>query len=125
MTKIVIKTDRNDFQVSPDVLQYLVECNSVLLIKEDVTEDNDIDTLLYCDDCGLYFDGKYIYDMYYNHINNVRCHPDLVNAVEYCGDKSSYYNNIKVVEIPDDVEWFIDRREDYGDRIFEKCRIWE
>lgn len=53
-----------------------------------------------------------------------RCDPDLVKVVEELGEEASgWAANLKVVEIPDDLEWEID---DYDGRetIHEKHRSW-
>ena len=54
-----------------------------------------------------------------------RSNPALVKCVEALGDKSSGgLSNLKVVEIPDDVEWEI---EEHGgvEWVTEKHRKWE
>ena len=54
-----------------------------------------------------------------------RSNPALVKCVEALGDKSSGgLSNLKVVEIPDDVEWEID---EFGgvEWVTEKHRKWE
>ena len=52
---------------------------------------------------------------------------DLVQVVETLGEKSSHGKNckLKVVEIPDDVKWYIDNREQGGGEfIAEEHRTW-
>ena len=53
--------------------------------------------------------------------------PDLVQVVETLGEKAGQgkYIKLKVVEIPDDVEWYIDNREQGGGEfIAEEHRTW-
>lgn len=53
-----------------------------------------------------------------------RTDPNLVKVVESLGEEANgHLSRLKVVEIPDDVEWFID---DYDgiETIHEKHRIW-
>lgn len=53
-----------------------------------------------------------------------RTSPSLIAVVEKLGDEANAsFSKLKVVEIPDDVEWFID---DYDgiETIHEKHRIW-
>ena len=53
--------------------------------------------------------------------------PDLVEVVETLGEKAGQgkYIKLKVVEIPDDVEWYIDNREQGGGEfIAEEHRTW-
>lgn len=50
--------------------------------------------------------------------------PNLVKVVESLGEEANgQFSRLKVVEIPDDIEWFID---DYDgvETIHEKHRIW-
>lgn len=50
--------------------------------------------------------------------------PDLVALVEELGEKAnSRYSRIKIVEIPDDVEWTIEEY-DGNEWVAEKHRIW-
>ena len=56
-----------------------------------------------------------------------RSDPDLVKVVETLGEKSGHGKNckLKVVEIPDDIEWYIDSREQGGGEfIAEEHRTW-
>ena len=58
--------------------------------------------------------------LYYN-----RNDPILVQVVEELGDKASgRLSRLRVVEIPDDVEWQIDEY-DGNEWVAEKHRIWE
>ena len=65
------------------------------------------------DGCGHYFIDD-------------RSNPALVKCVEALGDKAGgeFESRLKVVEIPDDVEWEID---EYGgvEWVIEKHRTWE
>lgn len=59
--------------------------------------------------------------------NFERNDPDLVNVVETLGEKSGDGKHIKlkVVEIPDDVQWYIHQPNDgQGEWIAEKHRTW-
>ena len=51
----------------------------------------------------------------------------LVEVVETLGDKASgIYSKIKVVEIPDDVKWYIaNHHQGDGENIAEKHRTWK
>ena len=57
--------------------------------------------------------------------DNDRSHPLLVEAVQKLGDKANgLYTTLKIVEIPDDVEWRVDAIN--GKEIIrEKHRIWQ
>ena len=54
-----------------------------------------------------------------------RANPKLIAAIEKIGLRESEgrFNSIKIVEIPDDVEWII-QNEDYCEWIAEKHRRW-
>ena len=56
-----------------------------------------------------------------------RSDPYLVQVVETLGEKSGHGKNckLKVVEIPDDIKWYIDNRDQGGGEfIAEKHRTW-
>ena len=51
--------------------------------------------------------------------------PILVEVVEQLGDLADgYYSKLKVVEVPDDIKWYI---HDYDgiESVYEKHRIWD
>lgn len=53
-----------------------------------------------------------------------RDHPDLIEVIETLGEKSwGEYAELKIVEIPDDIEWFIDEY-DGVETIHEVHRSW-
>jgi hypothetical protein len=56
-----------------------------------------------------------------------RSDPDLVKVVETLGEKSSHGKNIKlkVVEIPDDVKWYIERLDQGFEWVAECHRTWK
>ena len=59
----------------------------------------------------------------YEYIND-RTNPKLVECVETLGDEADRYSScLKVVEIPDDVEWEI-YNYDGKESIHEKHRVW-
>ena len=56
--------------------------------------------------------------------NEIRTHPDIIEIVEKLGDRANgRFAKLKIVEIPDDVEWEI---EEYDGRewVSEKHRWW-
>ncbi len=57
-----------------------------------------------------------------------RSDPYLVQVVETLGEKSGHGKNckLKVVEIPDDIKWYIDNRDQCGGEfIAEEHRTWK
>ncbi len=71
-------------------------------------------------------DGDYDYQACYIE----RDDPELIKAVELLGDKAggSIFGGkpqiLKIIEIPDDIEWYIDDLEDGREIIREQHRIW-
>jgi len=64
------------------------------------------------------------WDGYGYDFNNHRDDPKLVEAVEALGTKASgTCANLVIVEIPDDVEWFIDEYDGW-ETVREKHRTW-
>jgi hypothetical protein len=54
----------------------------------------------------------------------VRCHPDLIDVVEKLGKQANgFLSDLRVVEIPDDVEWEI-KEYDGLEWVSEKHRTW-
>ena len=49
----------------------------------------------------------------------------LIQAVEELGDKANYESLLKVVEIPDNIDWYIVEADDGSESIHERHRIWE
>ena len=61
---------------------------------------------------------------YWYYRNLERTDEDLISVIEELGDESSgEYSSVKVIEIPDDIDWEID---DYDgiETIHEKHRVW-
>lgn len=59
-----------------------------------------------------------------NDCNDFRTHPDVIEVIETLGKAaSSKFASLKIVEVPDDVEWFI---SDYDgiETIHEKHKSW-
>ena len=92
--------------------------------------------LLYGEKKGLNIIAKQdeiIKDLYHYYLNEdsfaewdiERNDPVLVEVVEQLGDlASSRYGKLKIVEVPDDVKWYI---HDYDgiESVYEKHRIWD
>ena len=57
--------------------------------------------------------------------NIKRNDPFLIKTMEDLGEKiNGYYTKLKIVEIPDDVEWVVRNEGGYGEYVSEKCRTW-
>jgi len=55
----------------------------------------------------------------------VRTDPILIEAVEKLGEEANYASLLKIVTIPDDIEWYIWEADDGSEAVHEKHRIWE
>jgi len=55
-----------------------------------------------------------------------RSHPRLIAAIEDLGERSSSgeHASLEIIEIPDNIEWYIYEYEDGTERVHEKHRIW-
>lgn len=67
-------------------------------------------------------------DAYLSHYDyyqyEARADPDLVAVIEEMGQEADgNYANLKIVEIPDDIEWYIEENEGF-ERVAEKHRTW-
>jgi len=60
-----------------------------------------------------------------NNLKELRTHKDLISVVEELGQEANGdFANLKVIEIPDDVDWDIDDCEG-KEWVFEKHRYWD
>jgi hypothetical protein len=59
---------------------------------------------------------------YFSHDRDLRIHPLLVKCVETLGNEAG--EHLKIVEIPDNIDWYIDEDEDGSECIRETHRIW-
>ena len=67
---------------------------------------------------------KYLDDTYYFD-DSQRTDPDLITTIEEIGtdEASGYCANLKIIEIPDDVDWEIEEYDGY-EEVHEKHRKW-
>lgn len=67
---------------------------------------------------------KIPYENYWYYRNLERTDEDLISVIEELGDEASgEYGSVKVIEIPDDVDWKIDDYDGW-ESIHEKHRVW-
>lgn len=114
MAKIVINSDYGGFGLSEDALREYGRRAELDLVEEG--PDRHGFTHFYR---GSISEGNYFSDR-----DILRDDPILVAVVEEMGEKSwSRYSNLKVVEIPDGVNWYI---EEYDGRewVAERHRTW-
>lgn len=95
--QVVINTSYSNFAISRD---------AILLIQKKIKNPKDKSQI-----------NAYAFD-------NDRSHPLLVEAVQKLGAKANgLYTTLKIVEIPDDVEWRVDAING-KEVIREKHRVW-
>ncbi len=58
--------------------------------------------------------------------NNLRAHPDFIKVVEKWGDQACILNTLRIVEVPDDIEWRVELEpdEDRREIVRELGRTW-
>lgn len=119
--KVVINRCFGGFGLSTQAFDLLLERKGIEFekVKADITFTPDDFNYWHK---GLVKEGGYI-SMYT--MTNDRADPDLVAVVETLGEKSwGNFSELKVVEIPDDVQWHI---EDYDglEHVAENHRTWD
>lgn len=113
MTQIVINRDHGGFGLSNEAIERLFELKNWKLVKQ----VRDSDFILY------YIDSIEDRNLF-NEYDVLRDDLDLVQVVKELGEKAnSRYSNLKIVTIPDDVDFDI---QEYDGRewIAEKHRTW-
>ena len=96
--QVVINTSHSNFAISRDAILYIQKKIKSIKAKSEI--------------------NAYAFD-------NDRCNPLLVEAVEKLGKKANgLYTTLKIIEIPDDVEWQI-FAQNGKEIIREKHRFWE
>jgi hypothetical protein len=118
--KVVINSRIGGFSLSRKAMERLLELKEPLAI--DYVEliwnleefDGDEETLEYAKDssdpCKSDMD---------------RANPNILQVIEELGEEAnSQHSTLKIVEIPDGIEWYIYHREDGVESIHEKHRTW-
>lgn len=121
MKKIVINTCFGGFSLSDAAIEYMALCghreSKIAIIEHDFQMILDRE-----DEDDSYFQDSSCLSYYLDLID--REDPYLVDAVENLGPfASGYYSRLRIVEIPDDVNWVLD---DYDgvESIHEAHRVW-
>lgn len=119
MKKIVINSDFGGFSLSDKAMERYLELKDIKWVKEETEYGS-----------TLYFHHGYIKDdededkWHISEYNFERDDPALVQVVEELGvDANGTYANLKIVEIPDDIEWHI-HEYDGIESVHEKHRVW-
>ena len=118
--KVIINTDFGGFGLSQEAFE-------MLLKRKGIEYDIDEDTVFGSYRTSFYTKGHagdpeyYLsdYDFYDN-----RSDADLVSVVEELGESANgHAANLKIVEIPDGIEWFI-HEYDGREHVAERHRTW-
>ena len=113
MTQIVINRDHGGFGLSNKAIERLFELKNWKLVKQ--VRDSGV---------TLYYKDSIDDDNFFSEYDLQRDDLDLVQVVKELGEKAnSRYSNLKIVTIPDDVDFDI---QEYDGRewIAEKHRTW-
>lgn len=114
MKKIVINTDWGGFDLSNEAIRRYADLKGIKLL----VVDNEFGGTDY------YVDGIKDDEHYFWHMDIDRDDPALVQVVEELQEKSEgSYASLKVVEIPDDVDWTI-QEHDGREWVAETHRKW-
>lgn len=137
MRKIVINTCYGGFGVSNEAAHFIAERKNVQPVTEEHFDGSASCPAVRREDCRTYIAGRpyskvpvFMTTELWNetgimHFSDLdRDDPDLIAAVESLGDLAcTPYSRLKVVEIPDNVEWEI-MEYDGTEWVAEKHRTW-
>lgn len=129
--KIVINTCYGGFGLSDAATERYAELNGVKIYKEDLVYIAHFYTVpveeykkIYAE-CTLARDYNKINKIYYTLRNVERTDNYLIQVIEELGKAANgNCSELKIVEIPDGVQWDINEYDGY-ESIHEKHRVWE
>ena len=117
MQKIAICADFGGFSVSKEATEWMAKRGSKRAIEE--LKESERDPYWYGFGIG---ESKEFEEGYSDHRS--RTDPDLIAAIETLGDRARRGSKLKVVEVPDGVEWYI-HEYDGWESVHEVHRVWE
>lgn len=128
MKKIVINACYGGFGLSHEAMMRYAEIKGINLVwKQDRSLKLYYNNLV-CEQeqsMNLYYKDSVSDDNYFDDRDIPRDDPVLVQIVEELGhDADGYYANLKIVEIPDDVEWHIAEYDGGSEHVAENHRKW-
>ena len=105
--KIAINRRYGGFQLSDEAMRLFAEKKGMIIKKRG--------DFFYIEEDGHYF-NDYLFS---------RSDPDLISVIEELGEKANTeYSTLGVVEIPDDVNWYIEEYDGW-ESVHEVHRSWE
>jgi len=122
MVKVVINRCFGGFGLSDEAYERLIELGMTASpYDKDGNLPEGIDIAVHTKPRDVRFFGKYYKHWSYKE----RSDPRLIQVVEELDKKANgRYAELKIVEVPDDVEWYIEEY-DGVEHVAEKHRIWE
>jgi len=121
--KVVINTCYGGFNLSDAALEALIERGWTVQSYSDITEESPPQIVEYPINVSPNGQRYSLWTVVCD--ENYRAHPDIVAVVEELGDAvNGAMSKLKVVEIPDKIEWTI---QEHGGKewVAEKHRVWE
>lgn len=116
--KVLINACFGGFGLSDAAFEKLLDRKGIAWEKQEGEYDN----MEYYHAGHLGDDDHYLYD---RNLTENRADPDLIAVFEEMGDLTNgRYSRLKIVEVPDDVEWEVDEY-DGNEWIAEKHRTWD
>ena len=123
--KVVINRKFGGFGISDKATEWLINEKGWTLTHYTKNDLADPDADFVANDEHIAMLGLYSFAHWWRSENELRCHPDLIACIESLGSKAnSRFADLKVVEIPDDVEWKIEEYDGL-EHIAEKHRTWD
>jgi hypothetical protein len=114
--KVVINRCYGGFCLSPDAIMAYSELKGLNLVPKE--SDSEFGITLF------YKDGIFTNENYFDELSLDRTDPDLVQVVEELGEiANGEFASLKVIEIPEDMEWEI-LNYDGLESVHEKHRIF-
>jgi len=126
VTKIVINTQHGGFGLSQKAIQKLIDEHGYEKTKVKDGEYENPEAEIVSDE-GVFQDKEKTEAFLMNtYVDSLRAEPSLVQVVEELDEEeaSGRHSDLKVVEVPDDVDWKIVNREGV-EHVAEKHRTWD
>ena len=116
--KIVINRCYGGFRLSDEAMTYFSELKNLNLVQVRDEKYSSLDIV------DWYMNGEISDENYFSAREIARDDPDLIRVVEELGERASTrFSDLRIVEIPDDVDWYIEEY-DGNEWVAETHRTW-